>query len=63
MYVYYLLSSDDALQEIKEIIMKNYMISNFDNEQLCKCLMLFIAMQGGFDSAWSSLGARCLIIF
>lgn len=58
----FLLSNNDTLQEIKRAIIENYKISSFDNNQLCKCLMLlmlFIATQGSLDSAWSSLGAGC----
>ena len=51
----FLLSSDDALWEIKKVIIKNYKMSNFDNKQLWKCLILSIIMQGSLDSAWSSL--------
>ena len=60
---YFPAKCNDELQETEEVIIKKYKISSFDNKQLCKSLMLSLALQGGFSLSSQQRGGRVPQIF
>lgn len=57
---------NDELQETKGVIIKKYKIGNFDTKQLCKSLMLSLALQGSsaqLPAAWGKGAPDFLPLF